>query len=144
MRNFLTNLRYKTAEFMQGRNGVDALCYVSIFAYCLLAFIRIFFTRHIVAYRIIGVIMLVPIAYILFRIMSKNVGKRQLENERFMVFWRRIRPKFVLFKDRIKDIKTKRYRTCPGCKNVLRLPYSRGKHTVRCPKCGKEFKVRIL
>ncbi len=144
MRNFLANFRYKAVAFMQGRNGVDTLCYVSVFVYCLLAFIRIFFRKHIIAYRIVGVIMLAVIAYMLFRIMSKNVGKRQLENEKARQIWLRIRPKFILFKDRIKDIKTKRYRTCPGCKNVLRLPYSRGKHTVRCPRCNKEFKVRIL
>lgn len=144
MRNFLSSIRIKAVAFMQGRNGVDILCYVSLFVYCLLAFVRIFFRRHVVAYRIIGGVMLLPIIYMLFRIMSKNVGKRQLENEKARQIWLRIRPKLILFKDRIKDIRTKRYRTCPGCKNVLRLPYSRGKHTVRCPRCGKEFKVRIL
>lgn len=129
---------------MQGRNGPDQLTVLTFVVYVIVSVINSFFKRHFAVYITLCVIMALLLAYVAFRMLSKNVGKRQLENEKFMVFWRRIRPKFILFKDRIKDIKTKRYRTCPGCKNVLRLPYSRGKHTVRCPKCGKEFKVRIL
>ncbi len=140
----MDNLRYKIAAFMQGRNGADQLTAISLIVYAILAAVRVFFRRRLAAYYIIGGLMLLVLAYAIFRVLSKNVYKRQRENEIFRQVWLKIRPKLILFKDRIKDIKTKRYRTCPGCKNVLRLPYSRGKHTVRCPRCGREFSVRII
>lgn len=140
----MDSLRYKIAAFMQGRNGADHLTAFSLILYAVLAVVRVFFRRHYTAYLITGGLMLLLLAYAIFRVLSKNICKRQQENEVFRRAWLKVRPRLILFKDRIKDIKTKRYRTCPGCKNVLRLPYSRGKHTVRCPKCGREFKVRII
>lgn len=140
----MNNLRYKLASFMQGRNGVDQLTALTVMLYAVIAIVRAFLRRHIVAYYIVTAVMTALIVYAIFRVLSRNTSKRHIENEKFLQFWFIIRPKFILFKDRIKDIKTKRYRTCPGCKNVLRLPYSRGKHTVRCPRCGKKFNVRIL
>lgn len=129
---------------MQGRNGVDQLTALTVMLYAVIAIVRAFLRRHIIAYYIVTAVMTALIVYAVFRVLSRNTSKRHIENEKFLQFWFRIRPKFILFKDRIKDIKTKRYRTCPGCKNVLRLPYSRGKHSVRCPRCGKKFNVRIL
>ncbi len=129
---------------MQGRNGVDHLTVVTAIVYSILAIIRVFLRRHPIAYYIMTAVMTALIVYIVFRVLSRNTSKRHMENEKFAQIWFRLKPKFILFKDRIKDIKTKRYRTCPGCKNVLRLPYSRGKHSVRCPRCGQKFDVRIL
>lgn len=140
----MNSLRYKIISFMQGRNGVDGLSVFALIIYAVMAFIRIFLKRNATMYYIVGGLMVLAVVYSAFRMLSKNTSKRHMENEAFMNFWYRIKPKFVLLKDRIKDIKTKRYRTCPGCKNVLRLPYSRGKHSVRCPKCGTKFDVRIL
>ncbi|MDD6021297.1 MAG: hypothetical protein PUB94_01350 [Oscillospiraceae bacterium] len=140
----MNNLRYKLASFMQGRNGADQLTVLTLAGYVVLAVIRAFLRRNRTAYYIFGALMLLFAAYALFRILSGNLPQRQRENEVFRRMWLKVRPKFILFKDRIRDIRTKRYRTCPGCKNVLRLPYSRGKHTVRCPRCGKVFSVHII
>lgn len=140
----MNGLRYKLAAFMQGRNGADQLSVFALIVYAVIAFIRIFLRRYPIAYYIAGALMTLTVVYIVFRVLSTNISKRHMENEAFLRFWYRIKPKFVLMKDRLKDIKTKRYRTCPGCKNVLRLPYSRGKHSVVCPKCGTKFDVRII
>ena len=32
---------------------------------------------------------------------------------------------------------------CPSCKAILRLPRRIGVHKTVCPKCGKEFTVRV-
>ena len=75
------------------------------------------------------------VIYIFFRIMSRNVAKRRAENQKFCNF-------FKLRKNKFKDRKTHVYRKCPSCKAVLRLPKSKGKHSVCCPKCKNKFIVR--
>ena len=32
--------------------------------------------------------------------------------------------------------------TCPYCNQKIRLPYSKGIHNVKCPKCKCDFKVK--
>ena len=139
----MNKLRYKFMNFMRGRYGNDQLNVGLLALYLLLGIVRLFIRNRAAAY-VFYVVMTLVLVFVFYRILSKNIAKRQQENAVFMRFWGKVRPKLILFKDRIKDVKTKRYRTCPNCKNVLRLPAKRGKHTVRCPRCGKEFKVRIL
>ena len=33
------------------------------------------------------------------------------------------------------------YKVCPKCKQKIRLPLKKGKHTVKCPNCGNKFDV---
>ena len=35
------------------------------------------------------------------------------------------------------------YKKCPSCKAVLRLPKRPGVHKTVCPRCGREFTVRV-
>ena len=35
------------------------------------------------------------------------------------------------------------YKKCPACGAVLRLPRRIGVHKTVCPKCGKEFTVKV-
>ena len=32
---------------------------------------------------------------------------------------------------------------CPKCKQRMRLPNKEGKHQITCPKCNKQFKLKI-
>lgn len=137
-------LKYKLYGFMQGRyGGNDGLNLLLAIIYFVLVIMRAFIRNKIAGY-IIYFLSLAVIIYAFFRILSKNIYARQKENAIIMNFWYKIKPRFILFKDRIRDIRTHRYRTCPNCKKILRLPYKRGKHTVKCPKCGHQFGVRIL
>ena len=122
-------------KFMYGRYGSDPLNMALLILALVLNFIPYFFAR------IISIALLV---FIFYRMCSKNIYKRQQENAVFLRLTDKITPHLILFKDRLRDVKTKRYRRCPCCKNVLRLPYKRGKHNVKCPKCGKDFSVHIL
>lgn len=138
------NLKMKFFQFMQGRYGGNDGLNIGLMAiYLVLIVLRTFIRNGIVGY-IIYLMSMAVLIYSLFRMFSKNIPARLEENAKFMRFWYKVKPKLILIKDRVKDIKTKRYRTCPHCKNVLRLPYKRGKHNVRCPRCGKDFSVRII
>ncbi|MBQ5484545.1 MAG: zf-TFIIB domain-containing protein, partial [Lachnospiraceae bacterium] len=82
-----------------------------------------------------GVIYLLGLAvlgYGYFRMMSKNVGKRYLENQ-----------KYLQITDRMKNFfynhKTYRFYKCPTCKQKVRVPRGHGKIEITCPKCRGTF-----
>ena len=45
-------------------------------------------------------------------------------------------------KKRYQDHNTHIYRKCPKCKQKIRLPLKKGKHTVKCPNCQHHFIVK--
>jgi len=131
--------RDRIARFMYGRYGVDNLYHG------LIALYFIFFIVQIIADKWwIAVPMWLCLIISFLRLMSKNHVARARENRIFLKFINPIKAFFTTNFVRIRDIRTKRYRTCKNCKAVLRLPIKKGTHNVRCPKCSKEFKVKIL
>lgn len=133
------NLKNKLKQFMYGRYGTDQLYIALIGAYFVLIVANTF-----IGSTVISIFMSAVLVYTIFRTLSRNVYKRRMENEKFMKIWKPARAKGSLMIRRVKEIKTHRFRKCPHCKKVLRLPRMRGKHTVKCPCCHKEFELRIL
>ena len=126
-------------RFMTGRHGIDKLYYALFVLYVLLILSSILFTAPI-----LNAVSWIVFLYMCFRTFSRNIPKRQKENAAFERIWGKIKNEIRLIKDRIKDIRTKRYRKCPECKSVLRLPVKKGKHKTVCPRCKKEFEVRVV
>lgn len=132
----------KLRAFMWGRYGTDGL-YYGLFTAFFIVWIARLFSRGIVAQAIFGVIQAAVAAWMIYRCFSRNVAARRRENEIFTGFFRRIKGFFVLTKNRIRDIKGFRYRKCPHCKAMLRLPRRKGQHGVVCPRCHERFEVKI-
>ena len=128
--------REKLARFMYGRYGVDQLNRALLWGYLICAILAIFLSP----FYIVSLLMMI---WMFFRIFSKNIYKRQMENQKYLKISGKIKGWFRLQKNKFKERKTHRYRTCPYCKATLRLPNKKGKHTVCCPKCRKDFEVRI-
>ncbi len=133
----------KIRSFMYGRYGIDKLGKFSLVVYFIIAVANIFL-RNLIAKNILFTIQWAMLILIFFRMFSRNISARQNENRVFEKFSFRVEPKFKLLTERVKNIGSKRYRTCPNCKAVSRLPIKRGKHYVKCPKCRIDFKVFIL
>ncbi|MBW9152984.1 hypothetical protein [Clostridium estertheticum] len=133
------NFKNKLAQFMYGRYGTDQLYIALIALYFVLVIVNAFISS-----AIISVLMFAILILIVFRTLSRNIYKRNMENEKFMKFFKPIKSKGSFELRRIKEIKTHRFRKCPHCKKMLRLKRLRGKHTVKCPSCKKEFELRIL
>lgn len=123
---------------MYGRYGVDELYIVLFVLYFVLFFINCFISSPV-----LHLIAIAAPLWAIFRSMSKNYAKRRRENETFLKLYRPARAEVVLLKDRLKDFKTARYRKCPHCRIVIRLPNQKGKHTVVCPKCRERMNVNI-
>ncbi|NLP15151.1 MAG: hypothetical protein GX383_11905 [Clostridium sp.] len=135
----MENIIDKLRRFMYGRYGIDQLSYALFATYFVLAVINSF--ANLIIISILNSLVLI---YMFFRIFSRNIYKRRLENEKFLKYWKPIKSKSFFTIRRVKEIKTHRFRKCPHCKAMLRLPRKAGKHTAICPRCHSEFKVHIL
>lgn len=125
-------------QFMYGRNGIDPLGYATMALYFVVFAINSFVnTIYLTVFGFLIIILM------FCRFLSRDIVRRRSENERFMRLFNKVKSFFKQTARRIKDIKTHRYRTCPGCKVTLRLPVKRGKHTVVCPRCKRRVQVRV-
>ena len=140
--------REKLARFLYGRYGADSL-YNALFAFeLILLFLGAVFNvlgkaepiLHLVSVLLYAVALGLMI-FAMYRFFSRNIQKRRRENEawlRFKAKFRR-RPRPNLPPDTADHI----FRSCPHCKATLRLPREKGKHEVKCPRCGNRFGVRV-
>jgi predicted SprT family Zn-dependent metalloprotease len=135
------SFRERVYRFMYGRNGTDALCKALFVVYLILIIVNLFVKQPYAT--IMSALELALGAYIIFRIMSRNIYQRQRENQWYLRQVGRVKGFFALQKNKRRDRKTHVYRKCKHCKNVLRLPRSKGKHTVKCPCCQKRFDIKI-
>ena len=132
------NFRYKLMQFMSGRYGVDGLFYVLFSGSAALSVINCF-VRSLVLQLVVYAVMV----YALFRVFSRNWEARRRENRVLARLISKIKEKQNIHRQRRADC-THRYKKCPGCHAVLRLPRRKGKHTTVCPKCNKKFKVYVF
>lgn len=134
--------RDKLARFFYGRYGVDQLYYALFISYFIVWGVLLFIGFWPVR---IGLYVLQSLILFLmfFRMLSKNIYKRRKENEAFLKIWKPVKNFFLLTKNRIRDHKNFRYRKCPHCKAMLRLPKRKGEHSVICPRCKKRFTAKV-
>ena len=130
----LNNLRVKFMRFMQGRNGVDQFAQFLNVVLIISLLISIF-TKWVV----LDWVPMVILVYMYFRIFSKNIPKRSMENQKFC----NMRYDFSVKKNKMRkeweQRKIYRFYRCPMCKQRVRVPKGRGKICITCPKCKKEF-----
>lgn len=124
-------------RFMYGRYGADPLFYALLLLYVIFVVLARIFTSLflLLAYAVFF--------WAVFRYFSTNLYKRREENRKFLGIWQKIKNFFSYQRDRIRDRKACRYRKCKHCRAALRLPIKKGKHSVKCPRCGKSFDVHI-
>ena len=122
-------------KFMMGRYGGDQL---SVFLILFSAILTL--TAEFAKIPLLAGIGYIPLGIALFRMLSRNVSKRSMENYKFAILISPVYSWFHKAGERLQNIKTHRYYTCPNCKQSLRVPRGKGKIVITCPKCKKEFK----
>ena len=132
------SFRERIARFMIGRNGADQFYNFLVIVCFVLIVVNLF-----VKSTVISLIETAVLIYAIFRIMSKNIYKRRKENDAFLKMIEKPKSFFNIQKCKWRDRKTHVYKKCPSCKNNLRLPRVKGKHTVVCPCCKNRFDVKI-
>ena len=123
-------------KFMKDRYGIDELYKFLLLICFVLIVINTFISNNII--RLFEVLLVVIIFY---RYMSKNIKLRKKENDKYLEIKDKIIKLFDYNKKKYKDRNTHMYKKCPKCKQKIRLPLKKGKHTVKCPNCGNRFDV---
>lgn len=123
---------------MSGRYGMDQL-YKALMAVCLALIVINMFVKTLA----VPIAMWVVLGWAIFRAYSRNLEKRKRENDAFMKFWKPVKSKVSITFRRIREVRTHRFRTCPKCKAVIRLPRKKGTRTITCPRCHTDFETHI-
>ena len=133
MNNFINKLQ----RYMQGRYGPDEL-YKFMLIICLIIIIVNMFVNSV----ILRILELIIFGLALYRFLSKKKSKRSKENRIYLNILDKIKNFFTYQKKKYQDRNTHMYKKCPNCKQKIRLPLKKGKHTVKCPGCKERFEVK--
>lgn len=130
MTNMFEKLRYKTAGFLYGRYGNDALTYFLLVVGLILMIVS-WFPRLGWVYFLAAAVLI----WSLTRSLSRKIDRRRRELDCYL----RIRKPFVNFfklnRNKWRDRKTHVYFKCKKCKAVLRVPKGKGSIVVICTRC---------
>lgn len=142
--SFWEKCKQAIRNFMTGRNGADklglALLWTGVICYLLSSIMATsdanFWLALASLIRLAG---LACYVFCIYRMMSRNLSKRQAENHRFETAFERFKTKRRQAVNRFKNRKQYKYFRCPGCKAWLRLPHGKGVVTVTCSRCHTSF-----
>ncbi len=121
-------------KFMLGRYGVDQLSF-----FMLVLSIIISLVAQIFRIPFLGILVYIILGFSMFRILSRNIQKRSMENYKFSIFISPIYKWFLQVNNRAKHLKTHKYYKCPTCRKELRVPKGKGKIKITCPWCKAKF-----
>ena len=129
-------------RFMSGRYGTDKLNNTILALYLITWIVNVFVFSSI-ASLVLDIVQLFLICIIILRMFSRNIYKRQRENQLFLKLFGKYLPDMQLIKNMYFDRHTHVYKRCKKCKSVLRLKKIKGEHTAVCPKCSNRIKIKI-
>lgn len=125
---------------MAGRNGADQ------FSRFLIIVVLILMVLYILVRGIVGtvfwVLAVVGLIYSYFRMFSRNIYKRQKENQFYLRQKNKITAVFRGRRERFRQRKEYKFYRCPNCKTLLRVPRGKGRIRVSCKKCGQAFEKK--
>lgn len=135
------NFRYKIQQFLYGRYiyyGIDLLTKILAVVCISLSVINLLLGSFL-----IYIIETALFFWMFIRLFSRNITARQNENQKALNFVNKIKGRFALQNRMRNDRQTHIYKKCPHCSVMLRLPKRPGEHTVNCPKCKNNFKIKV-
>jgi len=132
--NFFARIRAALSRFMLGRYGTDSLNQFLTLFWLVLAVLNLIFRSVF-----LSLMELILCFSVFFRMLSKNIIKRQKENADWYRFSTKMKHKIRHLLVRFKERKTTRFFSCPHCKASIRMPRKIGRFQIRCQKCGNTF-----
>lgn len=130
MRGFLERMQWRMAAWMEGRYGPDNLSNALLVIGIVLAFASI-----IPGLDLLWIAALVAMIASLARSFSKNIAKREAENEAWLKQTAKPKETVSLLRKAWTNRATTKYFKCKGCGAVLSVPKGKGRLRVTCPKC---------
>lgn len=126
-------MRERLQRFMWGRYGTDRLNQVLLICAFLSMLISFFGGGF---FYLLATVLLIC-AY--FRMFSRNVGRRSLENQKYLKQEMKVRGFLGGMKRKLVQRKDYHIYKCPRCGQKLRVPRGKGRVAISCRKCGNEF-----
>ena len=126
-------MREKMQRFMWGRYGTDR--FNQFLMFCAIVCLLISFFGGGVFYLLATAVMV----YAYFRMFSRNVSKRSLENQWYLKREMKVRSFFIKKKKELGQRKNYHIYKCPNCRQKIRVPKGKGRIAITCRKCGNEF-----
>ena len=130
---FFLNARRRSAAFMAGRNGNDQFNLFLLVVELVLIIVSSFTGGAMY------LLVLALLVYIYFRMLSRNLYKRQDENNRYLRAKYKLQSRLRLLGERWKQRRDYKFFVCPSCRATLRVPKGRGKIKIDCRNCGTSF-----
>lgn len=121
-------------EWARGRNGADELSGACTNVAVVLVIVDLF--AHTTWLSILALVLL---GYSWFRIASKRVGARSLENARALKATGPIVPFLANPVGTLREARVYVHLTCPSCGQRVRIPRGKGKVRITCSKCHARF-----
>ena len=132
-------MRDKLLKFMSGRYGIDALYRFLLLCAVLCTVLSVLLTDYPAVSALFNGLAFLLIIWTVFRIFSRNIEKRYLENLHYLEWQSSIRRKMRISKEKVRQRKEYKFFVCPTCKTNLRVPKGKGKVNITCGKCGTRF-----
>lgn len=132
------DMREKMQRFLWGRYGSDR------FNQFLMLFAMVFLVISFFGGEFFYILATALLIYAYFRMFSRNVSRRSLENQWFLKQEMRVRGFFTknFFGKKKKEWEQRKiyhiYK-CPNCRQKIRVPRGKGRIAIQCRKCGNEF-----
>ena len=130
-------MKERIAKFMAGRYGNDQLGRALLVVDLILLLLATIFSKSVGG--LLLPLALILLGYMYFRMLSRNIYKRQEENGKYLRLKYQVTSKFNVLRERWKQRKEYKFFTCPSCHASLRVPRGRGKIKIVCRKCGNSF-----
>ena len=129
---------------MQGRRGMDQLNQFLLKAAIILLVAAFIFRRITILYILTYYGGLVLLFYGYFRMLSRNIYKREMENNKFLA-WKYKHGKRNGFQQPYQNVDFERYVyfQCPSCGQKMRAPRKKGRIRVQCHSCGNSFEKKV-
>lgn len=129
--------REKITQFMYGRRGADE--FSRFLLVVTLVFIVLSWMFQGVLQPLFSLLTMACLVYCYYRILSKDIYKRQRENAWYLQKKAAVLKWFRSVKDRWTQRKDYKFFRCPSCRTLLRVPKGKGKILLTCRKCGNRF-----
>lgn len=132
-------MREKLQRFMWGRYGTDR--FNQFLMACAIVCLLISFFGGGLFYLLATVVMI----YAYFRMFSRNVSRRSMENQWYLKREMKARSYFLKWKKnfptkkKLEERKNYHIYKCPSCRQKIRVPRGKGRIAISCRKCGNEF-----
>ena len=132
-------MKNKLLKFMSGRYGIDQLYRFLLLNAVVCILISTLLSDYTSAGVLFNVAAFLLLAWAVFRIFSRNIEKRYLENLHYLEQVGVVQRKLRMRKEKHRQRKDFKFFVCPTCKTNLRVPKGKGKVNITCCKCGNRF-----